>query len=197
MANHPSKMPMFEIGDTVRIAHGLENSEGASNPEYFPNCKDHSIGVMAEILKIVASNGKSIQASYNRNLNHNLKLWVEIQDHRINRLPRRFWVKAVDVVNYELLTWSIETQGIYDATKDEDLPWKNLISQIDIFDDDDLEDNLCLIENASSKQIERETIALETKARKLYKKQFYHVVEAKRIRRWKYHVDFVERECHA
>ena len=77
-------MPMFEIGDTVRIAHGLENSEGASNPEYFPNCKGHStIGVMAEILKIVASNGKSIQASYNRNLNHSLKLWVEIQDHRI------------------------------------------------------------------------------------------------------------------
>ena len=114
-----------------------------------------------------------------------------------NRLPRRFWVKAVDVVNYELLTWSIETHRIYDETKDEDLPWKNLISQIDIFDDDDLEDNLCLIENAASKQIERETIALETKARKLYKKQFYHVVEAKRIRRWKYHVDFVERECHA
>jgi hypothetical protein len=185
---------MFKVGDVVQIAHGIENSAGSTNSEFVPSARDPSIGVMGTVLEIVASNGKSIEVSFNRKINYNLKLLVEIMDVGRTHLPRQVWVKAVDVVNFDLLLWNCDTERIYEVTKDLDLCWKNLLSRINIWHDENLQETLSLIQDQSKKDLQKHTDYLKSESKKLYRAQFYHLVHAQRLRRWQYHVDFVMRE---
>jgi len=195
---HQNKMPaaytirpIFEIGDIVKIAHGIENSEGFTNSEYLPSGKDESIGAHVEILEILASNGKRIEACYNPNMNSNLKLFVELSHHGRSRLPKEFWIKAVDVVNYRLLGWSEEHTNIYESTKDKDLSWMPLFSELE--NGEDLQGSFQFVPEENRKDVQKSTKSLVIQAKKVYRKQFYHLVQVHRIQRWQQHVDFANK----
>jgi hypothetical protein len=191
--SNQSDYPIFSIGDRVRLAHGIDNSEGYSNPDYFPSCDDKFIGRYGRIENIVASNGKWIEATYNKNMNRNLKLLVEFEDDLLAS-HRRFhrWVKAVDVVNYDL-NFS-RMNKLFHETEDKDLQWKDMISRMNIWDfDNSILQSAQLVRGSKTyKKLHKETYKLATKAKKLYKIHFYHLVEAKRIHRWKCHVEVAD-----
>jgi len=184
--------PIFSVGQTVIIAHGLLNSEGFRNSEYLPNEEDESIGLHVNILQIVSSNGKRIEECFNSKMNCSLKLLVEPLYIRRTRLPNEFWIKAVDVVNYDLMGWSSEATEILKTTKDKNLSWFNFFSEMNN-NNNELRETFQFIENRKNKDIQDSTDSLIIEAKKVYRKQFYHFVQVNRIKRWQKHVEFANK----